>query len=124
MADLATAGLKEALEAERSIQPRSNLRASWEELFKDARSCTRCDLYKYATQTVFGEGRLDASIMFVGEQPGDQEDLAGRPERSSTRRWRRRGSTAQRSTSPTRSSISNSFSAAKGVSTTGPTPAK
>ena len=32
-----------------------------------------------ATQTVFGEGPLDASIMFVGEQPGDQEDLAGRP---------------------------------------------
>jgi uracil-DNA glycosylase len=45
----------------------------------DAKSCTRCDLYKYATQTVFGEGSLDARILFVGEQPGDQEDLAGRP---------------------------------------------
>ena len=55
------------------------MRASWEALFKDARKCTRCDLYKYATQTVFGEGPLDAAIMFVGEQPGDQEDLAGRP---------------------------------------------
>src|SRR6185369_8591229 len=44
-----------------------------------ARHCERCDLYKQATQTVFGEGPLDASIIFVGEQPGDQEDLAGRP---------------------------------------------
>ena len=42
-------------------------------------ACTRCDLYKCATQTVFGEGPLDARILFVGEQPGDQEDLAGRP---------------------------------------------
>jgi DNA polymerase len=72
-------GLKHALDAERSIEPGGNLRASWEELLKDARKCTRCDLYKHATQTVFGEGPLDASIMFVGEQPGDQEDLAGRP---------------------------------------------
>lgn len=72
-------GLKHALEAERGIQPGGNLRASWEELLKDARKCTRCDLYKHATQTVFGEGPLDASIMFVGEQPGDQEDMAGRP---------------------------------------------
>jgi DNA polymerase len=48
-------------------------------LFEDARRCTRCDLYRQATQTVFGEGPLDAAIMFVGEQPGDQEDVAGRP---------------------------------------------
>ncbi len=41
--------------------------------------CTRCRLYKCATQTVFGEGPLGASILFVGEQPGDQEDSAGRP---------------------------------------------
>jgi DNA polymerase len=79
MADVAIEGFKEALEAERLIEPGSNQRAAWEALFKDARNCTRCDLYKYATQTVFGEGPLDASIMFVGEQPGDQEDLAGRP---------------------------------------------
>src|SRR3954468_6046159 len=72
-------GLKHALEAERRIEPGGNLRASWEALLKDARKCTRCELYKYATQTVFGEGPLDAGIMFVGEQPGDQEDLAGRP---------------------------------------------
>ena len=72
-------GLKQALEAERAIEPRSNTRAAWEALLKDARQCTRCNLYKHATQTVFGEGPLDAAIMFVGEQPGDHEDLAGRP---------------------------------------------
>jgi DNA polymerase len=79
MADVASEGLKHAIEAERAIEPGSNLRKSWEALLKDARDCTRCDLYKFATQTVFGEGPLDAQIMFVGEQPGDQEDLAGRP---------------------------------------------
>jgi uracil-DNA glycosylase len=42
-------------------------------------TCTRCDLYKNATQTVFGEGPPEAAIMLVGEQPGDQEDLQGRP---------------------------------------------
>ena len=41
--------------------------------------CTRCPLYAAATQTVFGEGAPGAAVMFVGEQPGDQEDLAGRP---------------------------------------------
>src|SRR3954451_12887439 len=79
MTDVATEGLSHALEAERRIEPRTNSRAAWEALLKDARRCTRCELYKYGTQTVFGEGPLDASIMFVGEQPGDQEDLAGRP---------------------------------------------
>jgi DNA polymerase len=79
MDDVATEGLKLALEAERRIEPGGNLRSAWEALVKDARHCERCDLYRYATQTVFGEGPLDASIMFVGEQPGDQEDLAGRP---------------------------------------------
>jgi DNA polymerase len=44
-----------------------------------SKDCTACDLYKRATQTVFGEGPRSASILFVGEQPGDQEDLAGRP---------------------------------------------
>jgi DNA polymerase len=79
MADVVIEGLKQALEAERAIEPRSNVRGAWEELLKDSRACTPCDLYKYATQTVFGEGPLDATIMFVGEKPGDQEDLAGRP---------------------------------------------
>ena len=79
MADVASEGLLHALEAERRVEPRSNVRTAWEELLKDARTCTRCELYRHATQTVFGEGPLDATIMFVGEQPGDQEDLAGRP---------------------------------------------
>jgi DNA polymerase len=76
---VAKEGLQHALEAERRVEPGGNLRASWEALLKDARKCTRCDLYKFGTQTVFGEGPLDAKIMFVGEQPGDQEDLEGRP---------------------------------------------
>jgi len=48
-------------------------------LAAEARACTRCDLYRNATQTVFGEGPADAALMLVGEQPGDQEDLAGLP---------------------------------------------
>jgi uracil-DNA glycosylase len=46
---------------------------------REAKSCTRCPLYKIATQTVFGEGPVGVRLMLVGEQPGDQEDLAGRP---------------------------------------------
>jgi DNA polymerase len=47
---------------------------------RDAASgCTACDLYKSGTQTVFGEGSPDAEVMFVGEQPGDQEDVQGKP---------------------------------------------
>jgi DNA polymerase len=52
---------------------------SWEAAARAARGCTRCDLHCNATQTVFGEGPLDAPVIFVGEQPGDQEDLAGKP---------------------------------------------
>jgi uracil-DNA glycosylase family protein len=44
-----------------------------------AEHCRACPLWKEATQTVFGAGRESAKIMFVGEQPGDQEDLAGQP---------------------------------------------
>jgi DNA polymerase len=44
-----------------------------------ARDCQRCDLYKRATQTVFGEGPSKADLMMIGEQPGDSEDLAGHP---------------------------------------------
>jgi DNA polymerase len=79
MADVAAEGLRNALDAERRAEPKSNLRSSWEALFKEARGCTRCELHKCGTQTVFGEGPLDAKLVFVGEQPGDQEDLAGRP---------------------------------------------
>ena len=46
---------------------------------ESAAACTRCPLYRDATQVVFGEGPRDARVMFVGEQPGDKEDLAGRP---------------------------------------------
>jgi DNA polymerase len=77
--ELALAGEEAAVAAERRIEPGSNLRGAWEALLADAKGCTRCPLYGPATQTVFGEGPLDARIMFVGEQPGDQEDLAGRP---------------------------------------------
>jgi uracil-DNA glycosylase len=45
----------------------------------EAEGCTRCDLYKNATQVVFGEGSATADLMLVGEQPGDKEDLEGRP---------------------------------------------
>ena len=52
---------------------------SWQELRDEAASCTRCDLYQRATQTVFGEGRAGASMALIGEQPGDQEDKRGHP---------------------------------------------
>jgi uracil-DNA glycosylase len=44
-----------------------------------AAGCRACDLYQTGTQTVFGEGAVDAAVMLVGEQPGDREDLAGKP---------------------------------------------
>ncbi|TBZ39330.1 UdgX family uracil-DNA binding protein [Rhizobium leguminosarum] len=49
------------------------------ELRHQAEGCTRCDLYRNATQIVFGEGSVKAEIVLIGEQPGDQEDLTGRP---------------------------------------------
>jgi uracil-DNA glycosylase family protein len=52
---------------------------SLRDLRKDANDCRRCDLWKDATQTVFGRGPARAKLMLVGEQPGDQEDLAGEP---------------------------------------------
>src|SRR4030095_10921750 len=54
-------------------------RRTLESLRAAARSCQGCDLYKNATQTVFGEGPKDASVMLVGEQPGDMEDRQGHP---------------------------------------------
>lgn len=44
-----------------------------------SKSCMGCDLYKIGTQTVFGEGKARSELMFVGEQPGDEEDVSGRP---------------------------------------------
>jgi uracil-DNA glycosylase len=52
---------------------------SLDELRAEAADCKACDLWKTGTQTVFGEGSEKAEIVFVGEQPGDKEDLAGRP---------------------------------------------
>ena len=52
---------------------------SWSAMHKAARDCEACHLYKRATQTVFGEGPKDAPLMLVGEQPGDYEDVAGKP---------------------------------------------
>ncbi|NGO52872.1 UdgX family uracil-DNA binding protein [Mesorhizobium camelthorni] len=52
---------------------------SIDELREVAEACRRCALWRDATQTVFGEGRQQARVVFVGEQPGDQEDLAGKP---------------------------------------------
>jgi uracil-DNA glycosylase len=48
-------------------------------LRESAKDCEGCDLYLAATQTVFGEGSSRARVVFVGEQPGDQEDRQGRP---------------------------------------------
>lgn len=49
------------------------------QLAEASKCCKGCDLYQHATQTVFGAGPHRAKVMFVGEQPGDQEDLAGQP---------------------------------------------
>src|SRR5437764_1342788 len=50
-----------------------------DELRVAAAGCTNCDLYRNATQTVFGEGQPGARLMLLGEQPGDKEDVEGRP---------------------------------------------
>lgn len=57
----------------------SNAGAVLDGLRREAADCTLCPLYEPATQTVFGEGQASAQMMLVGEQPGDQEDLAGEP---------------------------------------------
>ena len=53
--------------------------ASLDDLRRAAVGCRACDLYRKATQTVFGEGSEGARLMLVGEQPGDREDVAGEP---------------------------------------------
>jgi uracil-DNA glycosylase len=64
-----TVSARDFLPAERDLQS----------LAEAAQGCRGCELYKRGTQTVFGEGPAKASVIFVGEQPGDQEDLQGRP---------------------------------------------
>jgi DNA polymerase len=57
------------------LPPRKTLPA----LREAVQGCRGCDLYRNATQAVFGEGAAHADVLFVGEQPGDKEDLAGKP---------------------------------------------
>src|SRR2546423_14111602 len=57
------------------IPPRPTI----EKLQQAARDCRACPLWKTGTQTVFGEGSRHAQVVFVGEQPGNDEDLAGKP---------------------------------------------
>lgn len=54
-------------------------RGTLAELREQARGCRNCELWRHATQTVFGEGPTRARVVIVGEQPGDQEDVAGKP---------------------------------------------
>jgi uracil-DNA glycosylase family protein len=66
------------MQAAQKLDPATQARTLWALREAEAR-CTRCPLYKYATQVVPGEGRAGARLMLVGEQPGDKEDLAGKP---------------------------------------------
>jgi DNA polymerase len=61
------------------MEPQIPVHASLDQLREAAQGCRGCDLYCHATQTVFGEGPADATLMLVGEQPGDAEDRSGRP---------------------------------------------
>jgi len=76
---VATARQRETAMVATQPRPGGNVEGAWAALREEAAHCTRCDLYKHATQTVFGEGPADARMMIIGEQPGDQEDLAGHP---------------------------------------------
>jgi DNA polymerase len=66
----------EKLPLDRDIRPAIK---SLRELAEAEHACTRCPLYAHATQAVPGEGRKHSHLMLVGEQPGDKEDLAGKP---------------------------------------------
>jgi uracil-DNA glycosylase len=68
----------------KAVQQRSALdffpaRMTYPALKTASKDCRGCDLYKVGTQTVFGEGKVPSNLMFVGEVPGDYEDLKGRP---------------------------------------------
>ena len=62
-----------------TVETSDDALAEWTAVRDEARACRACDLWRPATQTVFGEGPVPAPLMFVGEQPGDKEDLAGKP---------------------------------------------
>ncbi len=65
--------------SEYAPNPAAQAGSSIEALRNAATRCRACPLWEHATQTVFGEGPSGAPVMLVGEQPGDQEDIAGRP---------------------------------------------
>lgn len=67
------------LSLEETAAPLVPERPTLPKLRRAAAGCRACDLWKTGTQTVFGEGARAAEILFVGEQPGDKEDLAGKP---------------------------------------------
>jgi DNA polymerase len=71
--------LMQRLQAMAGSAPRDTTAGGLAALAEEAAGCRRCPLWQKATQTVFGEGPADARLMLVGEQPGDSEDLAGRP---------------------------------------------
>lgn len=62
-----------------AAKPKHDAVVEWEAVRDEARDCRACDLWRPATQTVFGEGPVHAPLMLVGEQPGDKEDIAGKP---------------------------------------------
>ena len=68
--------MREKTQLNLELSPKIN---SLQELDEAENECTRCPLYKDATQAVPGEGRKSAHLMLVGEQPGDKEDLSGKP---------------------------------------------
>ena len=77
---IAGAQAREAAMIERELEaPDQTPSQRWQSVRSAALHCQRCALHSCATQTVFGEGPLDARLMVVGEQPGDQEDVTGRP---------------------------------------------
>jgi len=55
------------------------MRRTLNNLREEAADCKACDLWRRGTQTVFGEGKQTSTVMFIGEQPGDKEDVSGRP---------------------------------------------
>jgi len=69
----------ESLSPKAGTPPSNRSGKSTEELAREAKRCRNCPLWKNATQTVFGEGRPRSQIMFIGEQPGNEEDLSGKP---------------------------------------------
>lgn len=79
MIDTAPAAPRSNPQRSINAENRASTATAIETLHKEASRCRACPLWEPATQTIFGEGPLDAEIMLVGEQPGDKEDLAGHP---------------------------------------------